>query len=588
MTIPNFLKDQKSLTSHWLQIAIGLGLFSGFLLIAQAWFLAKTVNGVIFEDLKITDVQLWLWLLLAVFIVRAALAWTSEQAAFYAAAKIKRQLRDRLHRRIQMLGPIRSADEHSGERVNTLVDGIEALENYYARYLPAMSLMVLVPLSILVFVFPIDWVSGLIMILTAPLIPLFMILIGKGTERLNKKQWRKLARMSAHFLDTIQGLTTLKIFNTSKREAQVIAKISEEYRHTTMSVLRVAFLSSLVLEFFATISIAVVAVLIGFRLYYGEMDFLPGFFVLLLAPEFYFPLRNMGTHYHARMEAIGAAEQMVELLEKPVTPTTTTDDEISSSVKKHILDAHSIAIRFSDVSFAYEEQRQALQNVSFDIKAGQRIALVGVSGAGKSTVVNLLLRFAQTTSGKISVNGININDIPVANWRQKIAWVPQNPYLFHASIADNIRLGNQQATDEEVKKAASLANCDLFIESLVDSYNTMIGEKGEGLSGGQIQRIALARAFLKDAPLLILDEAMANLDNESETLIQESIDLLAKNRTVISIAHRLNTIEQSDLIVVMDNGKLLASGSHQQLLNQSPHYKNMLTIFAASQIEGIS
>ncbi len=578
MTSPDFLKAQKSLTARWLQLSVGLGLFSGFLLIIQAWFLAKTINGVIFEKLALSDVQGWLLALLAVFIFRAILAWASEQSAFYATAIIKQRLRDRLHRKLQALGPIGSGSERSGERVNTLVDGIEALENYYARYLPAMSLVVLVPLSILVFVFPIDWISGLIMLGTAPLIPFFMILIGKGTEKLNKKQWRKLARMSAHFLDMIQGLTTLKIFNTSKHEAEVIARISDEYRRSTMSVLRVAFLSSLVLEFLATVSIAMVAVLIGFRLFYGEMDFLFGFFVLLLAPEFYLPLRNMGTHYHARMEAIGAAEQMVEILEQPTpfdsTQGTSSLNEVEGNIK------NKIGIELKQLSFSYEAGRQALDNINLEIKAGQRIAFVGASGAGKSTIANLLLGFLPCEKEQIYINGFDLTELPLEQWREQLAWVPQRPYLFYGSIAANIRLGREKATEEEIKQAAQLAHCDEFITKMPEGYQTKIGEKGAGLSGGQIQRIALARAFLKDAPVLILDEATANLDQHSEQLIQQSIERLSQGRTVITIAHRLNTITSSDLIVVLDKGKIIEQGTHQELMQAKQHYKKMVANFA--------
>lgn len=579
--IKKFLSDQKLLTIRWLYISIGLGLLSGFLLIAQAWFLAKTINGVIFEKLPLDAVQLWLWLLLIIFIIRAVLAWASEQAAFYASANIKQQLRDRLHRHLQALGPLQTSNDRSGERVNTLVEGIEALENYYARYLPAMSLVVLVPLSILVFVFPLDWISGVVMLGTAPLIPFFMILIGKGTENLNKKQWRKLARMSAHFLDMIQGLTTLKIFNTSKHEAEVIARISDDYRRSTMAVLRVAFLSSLVLEFLATISIALVAVLIGFRLFYGEMDFLLGFFVLLLAPEFYLPLRNMGTHYHARMEAVGAAEQMVEILNKeiPTQRKTLSDNEINTAFA-----SRTIAIQFKQLTFSYETGRDALHNITFDIKAGQRIALVGASGAGKSTLANLLLGFIQPPDNSLYINGLSLQQIPIARWREQIAWVPQRPYLFHASIADNIRLGNQQANDDEVKRVARLAHCDAFIDALPQGYQTFIGEQGEGLSGGQIQRIAIARALLKDAPLLILDEATANLDHDSEIAVQQSLETLAQHRTVITIAHRLNTIQQADAIIVMDKGQIVEMGTHQQLLVAPYHYyKTMLASFEQSK-----
>lgn len=583
-----FLDSQKSITSGWLQVSIGLGSFSGFLLIAQAWFLASTMNAVVFEKQTLTNVTHWLWLLLCVFIIRAILAWASEQAAFRASAKIKQQLRDRLHRHLQAIGPIGLGAERSGERVNTLVDGIEALENYYARYLPAMSLVVLIPLSILVFVFPLDWISGLIMLGTAPLIPFFMILIGKGTESLNKKQWRKLARMSAHFLDMIQGLTTLKIFNTSKHEAEVIARISDDYRRSTMSVLRVAFLSSLVLEFLATVSIAMVAVLIGFRLYYGEMDFLLGFFVLLLAPEFYLPLRNMGTHYHARMEAIGAAEQMIEILDSPNTSTkrsATADFDSKQSVKKVQDLEGNINIAFNQVGFSYEKGREALADFNMVVPAGKTLALVGASGAGKSTVVNLLLGFVKNTQGSIEVNGTSLDQIPIEQWREQIAWLPQNPYLFHGTIAENIALGAEQTKQftqglqEQIKSAAQQAFIADFIETLPNGYHTLIGEKGEGLSGGQIQRIALARAFLKDAPVLILDEPTANLDKESEQLIQQSIRALSKGKTVITIAHRLNTIENADQIVVIDSGKAVETGTHQQLLERSTLYQKMISSF---------
>ena len=245
---------------------------------------------------------------LLIFLLRAVLAWASEQAAFQAAVQVKLELRDILYRHVQKLGPAWLAGERSGDIVNAVSDGVEALEAYYARYLPSMSLMALVPLAILVFVVSHDWLAALILVVTAPLIPVFMILIGKGAEQRNQQQWRQLAWMSAHFLDVIQGLTTLRLFNASRREAQMIARISDEYRRGTMSVLRIAFLSSFVLEFFSTVSIAIVAVLIGFRLYGGKLDFMHGLFVLLLAPEFYLPLRNMGTQYHARMQAIGAAE----------------------------------------------------------------------------------------------------------------------------------------------------------------------------------------------------------------------------------------------------------------------------------------
>ena len=603
--IPAFLKAQKPLTGSYLKLSVGLGLLSGLLLIAQAWSLASIINAVIFDKAALADVTLYLVALLAIFLLRAALNWASEQAAVTAAMRVKRDLRKRLHQRLFDAGPLSLSNERSGELVNTLVDGVDALENYYARYLPTMSLVALIPLSILVFIFPIDWISGLILLVTAPLIPFFMIIIGKGTERLNKKQWRKLARMSAHFLDMIQGLTTLKLFNASRREAQVIARISDDYRRSTMSVLRVAFLSSLLLEFLSTVSIAMVAVIIGFRLMYGEMDSFYGFFALLLAPEFYLPLRNMGTHYHARLEAIGAAEKMLEVLEpENESSTPTTASEATDHTKNSQQDTassmtngtgtgtgtgtlltsdanipESIAINFNAVSFDYEPGRPALKNISLAIKPHEQIAIVGASGAGKSTLMNLLLGFITPQAGEIQINNAPLQAQHLDTWRKQIAWMPQRAHLFHGSIRDNICLGQEGASQQAMEAAADAAQIADYIESLPDAYDTHVGERGAGLSGGQIQRIALARAFLKDAPVMLLDEPTAHLDQESERKIRQSLQLLAKNRTVISIAHRLNTVEQADRIVLLNAGEILAIGSHDALLAEQPLYKEMVSRF---------
>jgi len=574
MTIPAFLKQQKTHTGHYLTFAVGLGLTAGFLLILQAWLLAGIVNEVIFEKAALANVQIRLWAMLALFVLRAILAWASEQAAFRAAAGVKLQLRDRLYRHLQLLGPLYLTRERSGDLVNTLSDGIEALESYYARFLPAMSLVVWVPLSILVFVFPMDWISGVVMLVTAPLIPLFMIFIGKGTERLNQRQWRKLARMSAHFLDVIQGLTTLKLFNASRREAEAVGRISEEYRRDTMAVLRMAFLSSLVLEFFATVSIALIAVLIGFRLYFGEMDFSYGFFVLLLAPEFYLPLRTMGTHYHARMDGIAAAERMVEILETPL-PKQANGQQPSPDLKVQ-------SIRFDRVAFAYEAGREALNQITFDLHPNERLALVGPSGAGKTTIINLLLGFATPDAGEIRIGDIPLTQINPDHWRQQLAWVPQNPRLFHGSLLDNICLGRNETAMSSVREAARLARADEFIDRLPDGYETLIGEHGQGLSGGQIQRIALARAFLKDAPLVILDEATANLDLENEALIREAIRELSKGRRVLSVAHRLNTVQDADRILVLDSGRICEQGQHAELIESGGLYRQMVLAYGGT------
>lgn len=567
-----WLKAQKPLAGSRLKQAVALGTLSGWLLILQAGCLAKAVSGVVFDQRTLGDVMPWMWGLLAIFAARAGLAWASERTAHDAAQRVKLSLRGSLYDKLRRLGPAWLAEQRTGDLVNTLSDGVEALEAYYARFLPAISLMALVPLSILAFVFPIDWISGLVMLGTAPLIPFFMVLIGKGAERRNQQQWQQLARMSAHFLDTLQGLTSLKLFNASRREAEVIARISDDYRSTTLSVLRIAFLSAFALEFFSTVSIAIVAVLIGFRLYWGEIDFLHGFFVLLLAPEFYLPLRNMGAHYHARMDAIGAADNMLRILDAPLP-------QPQAERKTPLMIQGPIGLRLSGVGFTYPDGRRALRGVDLDIAPCEHVALVGPSGAGKSTLLDLLLGFQQPGEGRIWANGQPLETLDPAAWRRRLAWVPQRAHLFHGSLRDNIRLARPDAAPGEVERAARLAHAHDFIRQMPQGYDTPVGEGGRGLSGGQIQRIALARAFLKDAPLVILDEATAHLDLESEHLIRQAFETLAEGRTLIMVAHRLRTVRRMPRILVLDQGGLAEEGDHERLLAKRGIYHRLAAAY---------
>jgi len=573
MSIPRWLEAQRHLAGGYVLAAVGLGLLNGWLLIGQAWLLARIVDAVMFRQSQLGELEPSLWPMLAVFLLRAWLARLAEQSAFRGAARVKLALRRRVYRHIQSLGPGYLTGERSGELATSLSDGIEALEPYFARYLPAISLTVLVPCSILAVVFRLDLLAALVMLGTAPLIPLFMILIGKGAERLNQGQWQQLARMSARFLDVIQGLTTLKLFNASRREAEVIARVSDDYRQSTLKVLRVAFLSAVVLEFFSTVSIAVVAVLIGFRLLWGEMAFVDGFLVLLLAPEFYLPLRSLGIHYHSRMEAIGAAEKLIDVLETPLPASPTKPLILPSRPPLHI--------RFEQVCYRYEPGRDALRGVSFDIPPGERLALVGPSGAGKTTVIHLLLGFLRPTGGRISVDGLDLSMLDAQAWRRHLAWVPQRPRLFQGSLRDNICLGSPDADPAAVARAVRLARADEFIERLPAGLATPVGERGAGLSGGQIQRIALARAFLKDAPLVVLDEATANLDPASEALVQEGIDTLARHRSLLVIAHRLITVRRAERILVLDGGRLVESGDHDRLLAEDGLYRRMVLAYGA-------
>jgi ATP-binding cassette subfamily C protein CydCD len=562
-------------------LTIGAGLLAGALAVGQAGCLSRTVSLVFLQARSLGEVQPLLLGLLVLGLARAGLTWGSEVTAQRVAAHVKTRLREQLVAHLLELGPIYTSGErcnrgdYSGELVTTLTEGIEALDAYFSQYLPQLALAALVPLTILVFVFPLDLLSGLVLLLTAPLIPLFMALIGSLAEALSRRQWETLGRLGAHFLDVLQGLTTLKLFGQSRAQAHIIACITNQHRQATMGVLRVAFLSALVLEWVATLSTAVVAVQLGLRLLYGAVSFEQAFFVLILAPEFYLPLRTLGARFHARTAALTAAQRVFQIANR--------QSQIANR-KFQIPNLTPLIIRFEEVGYTYsEEEHPALSGVSFTIEPGQRVALVGPSGGGKSTAANLLLRFIEPGRGRITVNGTPLGDVPGDAWRKLVAWVPQQPYLFNATVVDNIRLARPGAGLDEVTQAARLAHAHEFIQALPQGYDTPIGEHGARLSGGQAQRLALARAFLKDAPLLVLDEATSSLDPEHEAAIQYSVERLMQGRSVLVIAHRLVTVHRADRIVVLEKGKVVGMGTHQELVEREGVYRRLVM---AGRVEG--
>jgi ATP-binding cassette subfamily C protein CydD len=556
-------------------LSVGFSLLGGGLTVAQAWTLSRVVERAFLGGAGLAALGPQLMILLGIMVLRGLAVAGSEVAASHVALRVKTDLRRALLRHLFALGPAHTQGERTGELTATAVEGIEALEPYFSQYLPQLVTAALVPLTILFVVGPLDWLSALVLCLTAPLIPVFMVLIGKAAEALTRRQYTLLGRLSAHFLDVVQGLTTLKVLGQSRAQARTIARISERYRLVTMEVLRVAFLSALVLEIVATLSTAIIAVEVGLRLLAGSLSFQPALFILVLAPEFYLPLRLLGQRFHAAASGASAAGHLFEILDQPVPVAMTAATSGARAPNGHA--PLSGAMSFRDVQYAYEGgRRPALRGASFEIGAGQTVALVGPSGAGKSTVANLLLRFITPDRGEILASGARLSALPVDAWRQQVAWVPQAPHLFHASLADNIRLARPTATDDEVQRAAERAQLDAFVDRLPEGYATLVGEHGARLSGGEGQRLALARAFLKDAPLLILDEPTSSVDPELEAQLQAATAELMSGRTVLLIAHRLSTVYQADHIIVLCAGRVAEAGTHAALLRQGGSYARLV------------
>lgn len=542
--------------------AILLGFAGGLLTVLQAFWLSRTVCRVFLDGQGLSSISTLLLALAGTAVLRAGLVYAAETTASAASRHIRFELRQRLYDHIQALGPAyragESSDEdvRSGELVNTAMEGVEALEGYFSQYLPQLALAVLIPLGILIFVFPSDLLSAIILLLTAPLLPLLIILIGSAGREQTRRQWRGLSRMAAYFLDVLQGLPTLKTLGRSLEQLQTITRVSERYRQTTLSVLRITFLSAFALEFIATVSTAIVAVQIGLRLLNGGLAFEPAFFILLLAPEFYLPIRLLGLRFHAGMSGLEAGKRIFEILDLPIstTPPQTSNTPFTPAKPR---------IAFEDVHYSYRNDRHALQGISFILEPGKVTALNGPSGAGKSTIASLLMRFLQPNSGRITVNGVDLNNITPDDWRTGLSWVPQAPYLFNDSIAANLHLADPTATDVQVAGAAHLAQADEFIEHLPEGYDTIIGERGARLSAGQAQRLALARAFLKKGGLVILDEPASHLDPENEAHIGQAARLLAPDHTVLLIAHRPETLAYADVVITLDEGKVTKVDAQQ-------------------------
>lgn len=551
------------------------GWLGGLAAILQAWLLSRSIDGVFLGGLRLLDVSGLLKLMLVVIFLRALTTWVSERFASSLALRIKSDLRTRLVQHLASLNPAYTQNQKTGELTATAMEGVEALEAYFSQYLPQLALAAFIPLTILLLIFPLDPLTGLVFLLTAPLIPLFMWLIGKAAEITTQKQWHSLIQLSAYLLDVIQGLTTLKLLGQSLHQSERIQEASDNYRDVTLRVLRIAFLSALTLELLSTLSTAIVAVEIGLRLLYARMGFQQALFILVLAPEFYLPLRLLGLRFHSGMSGTSAARRIFEILDTPLSQASILTAQKLSAYNHPLKDRPGI--HFEHIGYTYSARNlPAIRDVSFEIPNGQVTALVGSSGAGKSTLAAMLLRFIEPDQGTIRVDGQLMGTIPQAEWRQHLSWVPQLPSLFNTSLAENLLLAKPGASTTELETACQKADLLDFIQTLPMGLATPIGERGTRLSGGQAQRLALARAYLRDAPMLILDEPTSSLDPLQERVLLECIHDLVYGRTTLLIAHRLNTVQQASNIIVLDSGRVVETGTHISLMKSSGVYASLV------------
>ncbi|MGR6980932.1 heme ABC transporter permease/ATP-binding protein CydD [Testudinibacter sp. P27/CKL/0425] len=573
-TVAKWLRQQQKIIKRPLQLNILLGCVSAVLLIGQTWLLALILDGLIMQQLpRAQFLPHFAWLLL-IFALRAAILYAREKIGFYSGQRLRQAVRGQVLDKLASVGPVTMKIHPAGTWATIVLEQVENLHNFYARYLSQQYLSLLVPVIILIAVFPINWVAGLILLLTAPLIPVFMALVGLKAAETSQRNITVLGRLSGQFLDRLRGLETLRLFGRAQQQQQVMGEAADEFRRSTMDVLKIAFLSSSVLEFFTSISIAIMAVYFGFS-YLGQISFgyagvtlalFVGFFSLILAPEFYQPLRDLGTYYHDRAAAIAAADAVEAFLQQDFLAT-------QSEQTQPLNNAQPISLQARDLEILTPQGDALSQKLNFSLPAGQNVALVGQSGAGKSSLLNVLLGFLPYR-GSLQANGVELRELNVDDWRAQIAWVGQNPLLLAATIRENLLLGNPQASDQQLEQALDAAYAKEFTDKLGLDYP--IQEGGSGISGGQAQRLAIARALLRQAGLLLLDEPTASLDAHSESAVLTTLHRLSKRQTTLMVTHRIEDLQQSDQIWVMRQGEILQQGSFDELRQQHGYFAELL------------
>lgn len=573
--LTRWLRQQRRFAGHWLRLNTLLGMVSALLIIAQSGLLASLLQALIVDQQPREALTVSILLLLLCFVLRALINYARELTGYRAGQAIRQALRQQVLDRLSALGPAWIQGKPAGSWATLLLEQIEEMQEYYARYLPQMTLAVLIPCCILLTVFPLNWTAGLILFATAPLIPLFMALVGMGAAEANRRNFLVLARLSGNFLDRLRGRETLRLFHRAEAEQQAVADATTDFRQRTMDVLRLAFLSSAVLEFFASLAIAVVAVYFGFS-YLGELHFgdyghgvtlFAGFLVLILAPEFFQPLRDLGAFYHAKAQAVGGADALEAFMQA-------TPDVIRQDGPQPFTAERAISLVADDLRVCAPDGQVLCGPLTFTIAAGEQIALVGQSGAGKTALMNALLGFLPY-QGSLKANGVELRDIRRSDWHQQLSWVGQNPQLPASTLRDNIVMN--AAWDVE-RFATLLESCGIneFLPRLPRGIETQPGDGGNQLSVGQAQRVAVARALYKSSHLLLLDEPAASLDALSERHVMVALNQAAARQTTLMITHQIDTLSRWQTLWVMEAGKLVQQGNWQQLSQQPGPFSEML------------
>lgn len=562
--LTRWLKQQSVISRRWLTISRFLGLISGLLIVAQAWLLARILNHMIMENIPREALLMPFIVLVLVFVLRAWVVWLRERVGFYAGQQIRYEIRRQVMDRLQDAGPAWIQGKPAGSWATLILEQIDDMHDYYARYLPQMALAVCVPLLIVLAIFPSNWVAALILLGTAPLIPMFMAMVGMGAADANRRNFLALGRLSGHFLDRLRGMETLRVFGRGEAEIDNIRLASQDFRQRTMEVLRLAFLSSGVLEFFTSLSIALVAVYFGFS-YLGALDFghygtavtlSAGFLALILAPEFFQPLRDLGTFYHAKAQAVGAADSLKTFLETPLAHPERGDITLNNK--------EPITVHAEDFYVLSPEGKVLAGPLNFTLSAGQRVVLVGISGSGKSSLLNALSGFMAYT-GSLQINGTELRSLEPDAWRKQLSWVGQNPQLPAATLRENVLLARPDAREDELQSVLDRAWVSEFLPMLPKGVDTVVGDQSAGLSVGQAQRIAVARALLNPSQLMLLDEPAASLDAHSEQRVMQALNDASRQQTTLMVTHQLEGIAGWDQIWVMENGRIVEQGDYATL-----------------------